>query len=395
MRRLLPTLRCKCDRCVAVRRRRFFIILAVCIAIVGSWKLLVEEHESVSHDYLQSIIEESPSYGFNQSRPIEQPSQPTVLLAPGYIQNADPSGPMNNTGAARVSRERINAALAAGLIDPEGIGFVATVVAAPAPVLSSRDSTTSLPDTASVKESGPQSKDVALAQPVPPPAATPNLSAAGLTPAPDKILSEPQRRTTNTGPELASPAPRRRATPAKDITTKSAPARLIARAEIGSSRSSSAKENIKRIETLVAGIKPVSPTGKKTDDRGSQSPDVSQDLQRFAADFVRANQTDSFAERHRFFADSVHFYSEGDLSLASVDAATRRHHRDQQNKRTEVMEPGAASGPVNGGFYEIEQPVRWTQSQGSQVTQGRSVLRLRVVPTNGHWKITSIDEVNK
>ena len=92
----------------------------------------------------------------------------------------------------------------------------------------------------------------------------------------------------------------------------------------------------------------------------------------------------------------MHFYGEGDLSLAGVEAATRRYHRDQQSKRSEVAEPAAATGPVNGGFYVIEQPVRWTQSQGSQVKRGRSVLRLRVVPIErGGWKITSIDEVSK
>ena len=142
--------------------------------------------------------------------------------------------------------------------------------------------------------------------------------------------------------------------------------------------------------------KPESSTGRRTDVHDSQSPDLSENLQRFASDFVRANQTDNVAEQHRFFADSVHFYGEGDLSLASVATATRRHHRDQQTKRSEVAEPAAATGPVNGGFFVIEQPVRWTQSQGSKVTQGRSVLRLQVVPINhGGWKITSIDEVNK
>ena len=137
-------------------------------------------------------------------------------------------------------------------------------------------------------------------------------------------------------------------------------------------------------------------TGRRTDDRDSQSQDLAQNLQRFALDFVRAHQTDDVAEQERFFADSVHFYREGDLSLAGVAAATRRYHREQQTRRSEAAGPAIAKGPVNGGFFVIEQPVRWTQSQGSKVLQGRSVLRLRVVPINhGGWKITSIDEVNK
>jgi hypothetical protein len=92
----------------------------------------------------------------------------------------------------------------------------------------------------------------------------------------------------------------------------------------------------------------------------------------------------------------VHFYREGDLSLAGVEAATRRYRREQLSKRSEVAEPAAATGPVNGGFFVIDQPVRWTQSEGTKVKQGRSVLRLRVVPIDhGGWKITSIDEVGK
>ena len=152
MRRLLPTLRCKCARCVAARRRLFFIVLAVCIAIFGSWNLLVEEHEYVSHPYLPAAVEDLPSYGFNQTHAIEQPSQTMASQVPSYIEKADSSSTTSNTGTSRVSRERTNAALAAGLIDPDGIGFVAAVVAAPVPeqdhVLASRDSTTILPDTA-------------------------------------------------------------------------------------------------------------------------------------------------------------------------------------------------------------------------------------------------------
>jgi hypothetical protein len=49
------------------------------------------------------------------------------------------------------------------------------------------------------------------------------------------------------------------------------------------------------------------------------------DLQRFAQDFVRTGQTGSVGEQHRFYAESVHFYGEGNLSWASVAAATRRY----------------------------------------------------------------------
>jgi hypothetical protein len=407
MRRLFPILRCKCARCVAARRRRFFTILAFCIAIVGSWKLLVEEHKPVpgSDQYLPDAIEETSSFGFNGSYNVEQSPERAGFRIPSYATNAGASDTTSYLGSPRLSPERMNAALAAGLIDPAGIEPVAPVVLAPSAqeqALTSSVPAINIPNTTLEKESMPQVKNVAATGSVTPPAANPTGNASLLAPASYKIVSASPGRKADAAnaepPDNTTPAPRHPEPHAKSSNPamKKFAARLFARAGTGSIENSPAEENVSRTVTPANETKSESPPKKKVADRGSQSPDLSENLQQFAADFVRANQTDNFTERHRFFSDSVHFYSEGDLSLASVDAATRRHHREQQTKRTEVAEPGAATGPVNGGFYEIEQPVRWTQSQGSQVKQGRSVLRLRVVPVgHGSWKITSIDEVNK
>ena len=61
----------------------------------------------------------------------------------------------------------------------------------------------------------------------------------------------------------------------------------------------------------------------------------------------------------------------------------------------EQVSPAVVRGPVNGGLYIVDQPVSWSQMDGSRITRGRSVLRLRVVPTGRAWKITSIEDVGQ
>ena len=120
------------------------------------------------------------------------------------------------------------------------------------------------------------------------------------------------------------------------------------------------------------------------------------DLRRFALAFLQTDQTGNIAEQHRFYADSVHFYREGDLSWSGVAAATRRYHQERQNKRYGTEGSAAVTGPIDGGFYVVEQPVSWSRKEGSRQIRGKSVLRLRVVPTGrGDWRITSIDEIGQ
>jgi hypothetical protein len=120
------------------------------------------------------------------------------------------------------------------------------------------------------------------------------------------------------------------------------------------------------------------------------------DLQRFAADFVQTDKSGNVEEQRRFYSDSVHFYNEGDLSWSSVEAATRRYHRNRQNEQYQVAAAPIVKGPVNGGFYVIDQPVSWSRVEGSTVVRGRSILRLRVLATGrAGWKITSIEEAGR
>jgi hypothetical protein len=134
----------------------------------------------------------------------------------------------------------------------------------------------------------------------------------------------------------------------------------------------------------------------KRGDAPSGPANESADLQRFVLDFVRSGQAGSVSQQHQFYADSVHFYGEGDLSWTGVAAATRRYNGENQSRRLGATAPAVVKGPVDGGFYVVDQPVSWSRTDGGRITRGRSVLRLRVVSTGrGGWKITSIEEVGR
>jgi hypothetical protein len=398
MRRLEPILRCKCTRCTAATRTLFLVILAICISIAASWKLLLEVHNAASFDdeHRFSAHQEKSIAGFNDLS-ADQAPETAELLASGPVANSEAPGGKSYLSKPGLSRERFNAALAAGLIDPSRFGLVENsfpVSPGTERAISLSGPGVSIQNPGLGMESGAPLVTVAVAMSTASAAANPTKPidpVSSLVLAMDKTASATPRQSTDA--EDRMPAPNRR----KDSISrnKSVSVRFVKSAGIGSPGNTSARESISRNGSSPNGGKADSSTGQTKDNHDSGSRDLSENLQRFASDFVRANQTDNVAEQHRFFADSVHFYQEGDLSLAGVEAASRRHHRDRQIK-SEVAGPAVATGPVNGGFFVIEQPVRWSQTQGSKVAQGRSVLRLRVVPINhGAWKITSIDEVNE
>jgi hypothetical protein len=393
-------LRCRCTRCALDRRDRFLLILLICTALAASSKLLVEEHTyflaatasfsnrdpgKMAHGKFElSAGDRSPeTTGLRTSRP----------FAKSYPSLPDPC----------LSRERFNAALAAGLIDPSRIELAESDVPRLSPArersLSRTWTPVMLPMTAQGTElQASSAKSTTLA----PMASTPPNPRETMEPIPR--LGTPIGKIAIVASNQASKAePATLRLPESSHPTSKQPSvGIISKAGVSSAEISSSDDSKSRRSSPAAGANPavvanpLSRATRKTDDRNSPSRDLTENLQRFASDFVRANQDDNFAEQHRFFAESVHFYREGDLSLAGVEAATRRYRQEQLSKRSEVAEPAAATGPVNGGFFVIEQPVRWTESQGTKVKQGRSVLRLRVVPIDhGGWKITSIDEVGK
>ena len=92
----------------------------------------------------------------------------------------------------------------------------------------------------------------------------------------------------------------------------------------------------------------------------------------------------------------VGLMASGLLCWAGVASATRRHHDEKQNRRYGVAAPAVVKGPIDGGFYVVDQPVSWSQTDGSRIIRGRSILRLRVLATGrAGWKITAIDKLGQ
>lgn len=393
-------LRCRCARCVIERRNRLFVILLVCTALATISKLLVDEHAYFRATDLTSSNRVSAKIahgGFQYSAgdPSPETTGPSTSssFVNSYSSEAKPFLP-----DSCLSRERFNAALAAGLIDPSRIKFAEPanpqLNLAKERALSRTWTPLMIPVNAQGVQLQAPPANIETAAPIASTLSNPTKTMEAI-----QWLGTPIGTITYVSPNQASKAepatPRR--PEASPPASKRSSVRVISKAGVSSAEkiASSGASKSRRSSPTIQAIPGKAPT-RETDDRNSQSRDLTENLQRFASDFVRANQDDNFAEQHRFFAESVHFYREGDLSLAGVEAATRRYRREQLSKRSEVAEPAAATGPVNGGFFVIDQPVRWTQSEGTKVKQGRSVLRLRVVPIDhGGWKITSIDEVGK
>lgn len=409
MRRLSQIVRCRRPRCFAAKCRRFIALAFIGFVLVASWVPLIEDRKSSAgnKEHFADASGQRSHARLNEDFVVRQPHEnPNSARANNHLLNAG------------LSRERFNAALAAGLIDPSKIELKGDLNAdGTSSTAQPTVPASSLPRERLIVLSGPPTtgENPAPEKQMPPPLiSNPVVAKPATTPLEDpteqigvvaflasrmnQVVAEPPRHpdAVESIASIPSSGNREKRREGSAPTEKKHSARYFRMSRIGSVNTASGWESKSRKSRLASGVKPDGTADRKTDLHDSQTPDLSENLQRFASDFVRANQGDNVAEQHRFFADSVHFYDEGNLSLASVEAATRRHHRDQQSKRSEIVEPAASKGPVNGGFFEIEQPVRWTQSQGKQVTRGRSVLRLRVVPVDrGGWKITSIDEIKK
>jgi hypothetical protein len=395
-------LRCRCARCVIERRDRCFVILLVCTALATISKLLVDEHAYFRAADLASSNRVSGKIaqgGFQFSASDRSP-ETTGLSTSSLFVNSYTSEAKSSLPDSCLSRERFNAALAAGLIDPSRIELEEPadpqLNLANEHALSRTWTPVMIPMTARGAELQAPSVKFETGAPI---------ASAPSNPNPTKTMEAMQWLGTPISTiAYVSPNQASKAEPAIPRRPEGSPppnkrfsGGVISKAGVSyGEKIASSEESRSRRSSPASQAIPGKATTRKTDDRNSESRDLTENLQRFASDFVRANQDDNFAEQHRFYAESVHFYREGDLSLAGVEAATRRYRREQLSKRSEVAEPAAATGPVNGGFFVIDQPVRWTQSEGTKVKQGRSVLRLRVVPIDhGGWKITSIDEVGK
>ena len=137
MRRFFPVLRCRCIRCAAARRRWLFVIIALGVAIVASWRLLVPDHRTVpgGDENLPDALAETSRGSFDTSSAEEQSAEAARIKASNSAADADATSAKSNLKNPRLSRELVNAALAAGLIDPSRIEFVEPINPAPSPAL--------------------------------------------------------------------------------------------------------------------------------------------------------------------------------------------------------------------------------------------------------------------
>jgi hypothetical protein len=401
MRRILTLSRCKCSRCIAARLLRLFALLGLSIAVVATARFLTIPPHAVFSNHVNIInaTEEAPE---SPSREISLAEHSFPMIEP---PNSRPFVVKSGLPDAIIPRELENAALAAGLVDPSKIDLT-TPSSALAEATAQNDARAGQPEAALGATSQLNPGDLAVVAPPSAPAherTEPAGALAADAPERNGFASAPPRRSAETvADESMPPLASRENTNRENYGSgargamKKASLRQVARTGIGALGNASAEERKALADYPRKGNKSEPPPSPRTGDRPPPPEDLSGDLRRFVADFVRTDQSNNVADQRRFYADSVHFYGEGDLSWTGVAAATRRYHQQEQTRRAEIAEPAATKGPVNGGFYVVEQPVVWTKTQGSQLMRGRSVLRLRVVPIDrGGWKITSIEETNR
>jgi hypothetical protein len=125
MRRLGPVLRCKYTRCTTATRTLLPAILAICITVAASWKLLLEVHNAASFDNEhRTSARQETSVPIFHDLSVDQAPEAAELRASGEVANSDAPQPKSYFSKPGLSRERFNAALAAGLIDPSKFGLV-------------------------------------------------------------------------------------------------------------------------------------------------------------------------------------------------------------------------------------------------------------------------------
>jgi hypothetical protein len=444
-RRMLGKLRCKCHRCVA-RRRLIFTFATALFALVPIGYLALPDHRQSAKVTISSTPRESPSEptknGPESIAPAPE-SSPALVLAKtplGSIEATTPTGSL--TPQAKQAVVPVPS-LEANSADPAA--DFSTIAAEPA-TGNSEKGPVSVASPRLEKEAlanhAPSSTPEQAVVPVPSPAANSEGPANSSTIAAASATGNSLNRPVYVSPiqlereafadyapltSRVAPHPVAIGTPTPMVTpgAETLPSPNIATTTPAVQQDSSPRGYI-TVESRIAAPrtspgtghvqKPAQPwpdvqqtppapresfakaadvpaEGRGTPEKVGQRP--SGELQRFALDFVQTDKARNVASERRFYADSVHFFNEGNLSWSGVAAATRRYH-NKQNKQFQVAGTPVVKGPVNGGFYVIEQPVSWSQKEGSVLLRGRSILRLQVLATGrAGWKITSIEEVGR
>ena len=369
---------CKCYRCVS-RRRLNFVFAVALFALIPIGYLALPDRWQSSGTTVSSAPRESPSE-LTESGPesIASPREPNQVVArtatpATSVAAATPGGsitPQTKHAVIRVPSLEANPADPAADFSTIGAGpATGNSTNRPVSVSPLQIEKEALADHASlISRVAPQPAPIAT----PAPETLPSLSLATSTPAVQEDSGSHGYITVES--KIAPP----RTSPGTGHVQKPAQPSSYVKQTPLAPRQNFANSPDNPIE------------GRGQADKGVPSGE----LQRFALDFVQTDRSRNVASEHRFYAESVHFFNEGDLSWSGVAAAMRRYHLE--NKQFQVAGRPVVQGPVNGGFYVIEQPVSWSQKNGSSFLRGRSVLRLRVLATGkAGWKITSIEELSR
>jgi hypothetical protein len=393
---------------------RLITVFGLCVAVALA-KVLIIPRDPVPPNYVN--INNAPGEATNSpSSEISLAERSIPVIEPARPATAETSWRFvvkSNLPHARIPPELENAALAAGLVDSSKIDFTGAYPVSGEPK-AQQDARASQQEVARKVTSELKLGSLAVITPASAPASirtepgSPSITSASFTGAsqPNEIASVPPKRSARSAEtvedESLPPLASREDTNRENLGSgargaiKKASLRHAARTAVGTLVNASVEERKALADYPRKDNKSERPPSQRTSNPPAPPEDLSGDLRRFVSDFLRTDQSSNVADQRRFYADSVHFYGEGDLSWTGVAAATRRYHQKEQTRRAEISEPAATKGPVNGGFYVVEQPVVWTKTQGSLLKRGRSVLRLRVVPIDrGGWKITSIEETNQ
>jgi hypothetical protein len=423
MRPEIDIARCRCPRCVAVRRIRLLSIVCVCITFACVGYLVFDfsrprrvkiPHLALAPETLPHPDQSTPAIQVQlpQSPVSQQLTETTVAPSPHpavpSVTATQPSSPIaqpivtfssiaDNPISFRVEATAVWVPFVIGIL-PGSAGDLAAgplpkpeADASPVPVLLTQSANTesSMPDNGKPdrkenarEETGAPSKPKELP-------AKRALAVADPAPLPKVLQPTPVANIS-----LTQSQERARKTRERELARSSA--NLYSSVPTPPPRDPSADQPTEAAASAPPPSVDVPSPSKSVNRERKGDADVAGDLRRFAANYLRADEKEDVSDQERFYAGSVHFYGEGDLGWARIAAATHRYHQNAHQRRYIISQSASVRGPVDGGFWVIEQPFGWTKSDGTRVQTGRSVLRMRVIPIgHGDFKITSIEQVGR
>jgi hypothetical protein len=137
-------------------------------------------------------------------------------------------------------------------------------------------------------------------------------------------------------------------------------------------------------ESVSVGVQNGSGVGASTEDSS---------VKEFVLDYIRTVAIDDVSKQERFFAQRVNFFSEGALSLQSVQASTERYHRKWPIRDWEPQGEPEILRSDHPRQYEVLQPITWKVSNGLQHHEGSATLYIRIVKNEkGEFHIVHVEQ---